>query len=1047
VSRFGPLHGSDGVALPVANQHWECCWPQGQDALVVADVAAQSERILLAVHQPPPLRQMPVPLPGRRHEAEAQSREATQEDLLDQLIQVETREHTLVIPIVGVPGTGKSHLIKWLRAAIPPRRDLIIRHVPREGTSLPEVVRILLEGLEGGRFDEIRQSMDMARSDIASLEQAATRLALRIAELVQFGVASGWRRAAKVDDAVRESLCHPSVLPALLTDPACRAHLTRPGGPIHRLATDIVEGYRRPEEDEDEELGFRPADLSFTNANMRGAGQAARRAVLNLKMPGVIDAAVRILSDALDVAAADVIGLSSLSLTDVFADLRAELLRQKKQLVLLFEDMAIARGLQLDLVDALTTPAVRDGEQRLCTLRVALAITPTYWDEQAPETLATRISAWGGSMFSLDVPTNESDDVAPVLIGRYLNAARLSVASLQDNPASVSTAVPNACDQCPFDRRDECHALFGATTAGHGLFPLTPVAAATAARLSNRETFRPRMVLTHVVGPVIAERSRLNEGRFPASDGDIKTLVEGAIQRRAIHELSLQQLEAIEQAELSPADRSRAEAVLRIWGIETRPDPAALLQALGLPDLSASAAAEPRTPQPPAVPPEGPEPPRPQPPPEDERLVAVDQWAAGGIELKAGIARTLRRRLFDELRAGIRWEEIGFGQEAAFAATGLRGGEQTQMNLAVRIANTAGGGAVGTADPLVEIKPSVANARLLRGLLLRERHGSWDFPGGLDVLARLRIVVREAEELLVQRLGAGPFSRKFLSDAGQVLVLAAAALGIDTESNSDHPLTSALTLIGERPAEIGRSRAWSDFTGNAQQSYENVLDVIRRASGRRQGRGADITAIDLTLVDAKRLRRDPAGLRKPPVSNELRDLHQALLHSAEAALVAEAQEIEGVINSIETHIGAGASLTLKSIKDAFYEAVEVAKASHVLRPAETLEEVEEMKLPSSTAAAQLLDDARRAVIGAKQGVSVDSLERIARLDVTTLLQIAHYLTCLDRVVTESMDAAREVIEANATGANGGSSGPVREAVRAAIADVEQLLQAVDGGAS
>ena len=143
---------------------------------------------------------------------------------------------------------------------------------------------------------------------------------------------------------------------------------------------------------------------------------------------------------------------------------------------------------QLDLVDALTTPAVRDGEQRLCTLRVALAITPTYWDEQAPETLATRISAWGGSMYSLDVPANQTD-IAPDLIGRYLNAARLNVASLQGRHASVSTAVPNACDDCPFDRRDTCHALFGATEAGHGLFPLTTAAAVTTARLANRRHF------------------------------------------------------------------------------------------------------------------------------------------------------------------------------------------------------------------------------------------------------------------------------------------------------------------------------------------------------------------------------------------------------------------------------------------------------------------------------------------------------------------------------------------------------------------------------
>ena len=55
--------------------------------------------------------------------------------------------------------------------------------------------------------------------------------------------------------------------------------------------------------------------------------------------------------------------------------------------------------------------------------------------------------------------------------------------------------------------------------------------------------------------------------------------------------------------------------------------------------------------------------------PRDERLREVEQWAAGGIELKARAAQTARRVLFDELRAGIRWEEIGFGQEAVFAAS------------------------------------------------------------------------------------------------------------------------------------------------------------------------------------------------------------------------------------------------------------------------------------------------------------------------------------------------------------------------------------------
>src|SRR5216117_2199227 len=99
------LRGSGERQRPMADlQHWKACWPSGQDALVVTDVAAQSEHVLLAVHQPPPLRQMPVPLPGRRREAEAESFETTQESLREQLLAPDIREHTLVIPILGLPG-------------------------------------------------------------------------------------------------------------------------------------------------------------------------------------------------------------------------------------------------------------------------------------------------------------------------------------------------------------------------------------------------------------------------------------------------------------------------------------------------------------------------------------------------------------------------------------------------------------------------------------------------------------------------------------------------------------------------------------------------------------------------------------------------------------------------------------------------------------------------------------------------------------------------------------------------------------------------------
>ena len=735
----------------MSSQAWESCWKPGQDALIVTDVAAQDQKILLAVHQPPVITQMPVPLPGRRHDAAAQASESSQEELYRHLLDGTPREGTLVVPIIGKPGTGKSHIIKWLHAAIPlDSEDLVVRHIPREGTSLPDVVRLLLEGLSGGRFDDLRQSMEHARSNIGSLDQAATRLSLRIAELVQHGVPGGWRRAAGIDETTRDSLCDRSILPAVLTDPVCREHLTRPGGPIYRLAEDIVDGYRRSDDDDEEELGFHNDDLLFEKASLRGAGGLAKRAVSHLRMPGFADAATRILSDALDVASADVIGLSTVSLADVLLDLRAALLDQRKELVILFEDVAIARGLQLDLVDALTTPAIRDGEQRLCALRAALAITPTYWDEQAPETLATRVSSWGGSMFSLDLPTARSHAFAPRLVGRYMNAARVGLEGLRSlESASLLVEVPNACDECPFGRRDECHAVFGASEDGHGLFPLTPASVLTLAGLATDDTFRARSVLSEVVAPVINERAALDAGEFPAEGGALQKLVSAGVDRRLVPEVSLSQLEAIEAAGLQGDDRERALTVLRAWMPEEPRSGAALLAALGLPEQLAevdrSAAPKPKgTPEAPSIV----EPVRGAdtgaavlPPVLEQELGRIEAWASGRTTLPAEVVRPLRRSLFDEVEAGIRWEEVGFGRDAAFRALDIRGTEQVQQNLAVRIERSAGGGPPGSVEPILQAQaersqrstaPRLASPKPLRLLDVRR----WGRCPGSSTLGR-----------------------------------------------------------------------------------------------------------------------------------------------------------------------------------------------------------------------------------------------------------------------------------------------------------------------
>src|SRR3954447_24328237 len=114
-----------------AAAQYASCWRAGQGDLVVADVAAQHEQVMLAVHQPQSMLSLPIVERGMpSHSVDAV--EFTQDDLLTHLIDGDSAEGTLIVPIIGAPGTGKSHLVRWLAASIPGRPDLVVRHVPRE---------------------------------------------------------------------------------------------------------------------------------------------------------------------------------------------------------------------------------------------------------------------------------------------------------------------------------------------------------------------------------------------------------------------------------------------------------------------------------------------------------------------------------------------------------------------------------------------------------------------------------------------------------------------------------------------------------------------------------------------------------------------------------------------------------------------------------------------------------------------------------------------------------------------------------------------------
>ena len=126
------------------------------------------------------------------------------------------------------------------------------------------------------------------------------------------------------------------------------------------------------------------------------------------------------------------------------------------------------QGIQGELLDAMTEPPVRDGQQVLCPIRVAMAVTTGPFAAIA-RTFSTR-GGFAGHVYSLDVPLSQTgrgialEDIDDFIAG-YLNASRLGQTRLETALQEAGTDrvthrrwVPNACVGCP--QEDTCHEAF-----------------------------------------------------------------------------------------------------------------------------------------------------------------------------------------------------------------------------------------------------------------------------------------------------------------------------------------------------------------------------------------------------------------------------------------------------------------------------------------------------------------------------------------------------------------------------------------------------------
>src|SRR5260370_3862708 len=104
------------------------CWnPVAVQEVVTTEAVNPSDPVFLATHHP-------CKILRRSVGATSGGVRVAEKDVLTTFLT--TRTEVLIMPTVGEPGTGKSHLIRWMKACLPESTDRRLIYVPKDGTSL-----------------------------------------------------------------------------------------------------------------------------------------------------------------------------------------------------------------------------------------------------------------------------------------------------------------------------------------------------------------------------------------------------------------------------------------------------------------------------------------------------------------------------------------------------------------------------------------------------------------------------------------------------------------------------------------------------------------------------------------------------------------------------------------------------------------------------------------------------------------------------------------------------------------------------------------------
>lgn len=342
----------------------------------------------------------------------------SEEEIFIKYILEQQENHNFIV-VQGENGSGKSHLIRWIKEKYENEIDLskeALIFISRGQNTLKGTLEQIINS---DVFDD-----EFRKEKLKSFTQANENLSesfLKTNIILQFA-------GAIKDDKSLEKRLRESIYEYLVT-PIVQDILLKPEGPINRFYARLI---NTNDLSVDVEAKFIPDDFIIDIVTKkeisRNASAKARRMAENLNdiRNGKLEREKlsRLLNEKVEFVIQNCTNLKASDLKSVFEDLRVELKEKGKNLTLLIEDITSFTGIDKALVEVLVTENKgTEYNEKFCRIFSVIGVTNAYYKDNFPDNLKDRVT--GRIIIENDLFLNTEEELCE-LAGRYINAINLN---------------------------------------------------------------------------------------------------------------------------------------------------------------------------------------------------------------------------------------------------------------------------------------------------------------------------------------------------------------------------------------------------------------------------------------------------------------------------------------------------------------------------------------------------------------------------------------------------------------------------------------------